>query len=224
MKKYAVIVAAGSGLRMGTSTPKQFLLLHDKPVLWYTLTAFLTAFDDLEIVLVLPKEYVDEGKLLAKSTGSPKRIKLVTGGETRFHSVKNGLALVPADAIVFVHDGVRCLLTKELIHRCYNMALEKGNAVPAVSSVDSIRLEENGRNRIVDRNKIKIIQTPQTFQGNILKKAFEQDYRESFTDEASVVEQYGIKINLVEGEELNFKMTKALDILVAEQILKRKIL
>jgi len=224
MKKYAVIVAAGSGLRMGTSTPKQFLLLHDKPVLWYTLTAFLTAFDDLEIVLVLPKEYVDEGKLLAKSTGSPKRIKLVTGGETRFHSVKNGLALVPADAIVFVHDGVRCLITKELIHRCYNMALEKGNAVPAVSSVDSIRLEENGRNRIVDRNKIKIIQTPQTFQGNILKKAFEQDYRESFTDEASVVEQYGIKINLVEGEELNFKMTKALDILVAEQILKRKIL
>jgi len=224
MKKYAVIVAAGSGLRMGTSTPKQFLLLHDKPVLWYTLTAFLTAFDDLEIVLVLPKEYVDEGKLLAKSTGSPKRIKLVTGGETRFHSVKNGLALVPADAIVFVHDGVRCLLTKELIHRCYNMALEKGNAVPAVSSVDSIRLEENGQNRIVDRNKIKIIQTPQTFQGNILKKAFEQDYRESFTDEASVVEQYGIKINLVEGEELNFKMTKALDILVAEQILKRKIL
>ncbi|HTS44638.1 MAG TPA: 2-C-methyl-D-erythritol 4-phosphate cytidylyltransferase [Puia sp.] len=224
MKKYAVIVAAGSGLRMGTSTPKQFLLLHDKPVLWYTLRAFLTAFDDLEIVLVLPKEYVDEGKLLAKSTGSPKRIKLVTGGETRFHSVKNGLALVPADAIVFVHDGVRCLITKELIHRCYNMALEKGNAVPAVSSVDSIRLEENGRNRIVDRNKIKIIQTPQTFQGNILKKAFEQDYRESFTDEASVVEQYGIKINLVEGEELNFKMTKALDILVAEQILKRKIL
>lgn len=224
MKKYAVIVAAGSGLRMGTSTPKQFLLLHDKPVLWYTLTAFLTAFDDLEIVLVLPKEYVDEGKLLAKSTGSPKRIKLVTGGETRFHSVKNGLALVPADAIVFVHDGVRCLITKELIHRCYNMALEKGNAVPAVSSVDSIRLEENGQNRIVDRNKIKIIQTPQTFQGNILKKAFEQDYRESFTDEASVVEQYGIKINLVEGEELNFKMTKALDILVAEQILKRKIL
>jgi 2-C-methyl-D-erythritol 4-phosphate cytidylyltransferase len=222
MKKYAIIVAAGSGLRMGTSTPKQFLLLHDKPVLWYALNVFLAAYDDLEIVLVLPKEYVEAGKSLARATGSPERIKLVVGGETRFHSVKKGLAHVPDRSIVFVHDGVRCLLTKDLIYRCYDMALEKGTAIPAVTSVDSIRLEENGQNRIVDRNKIKIIQTPQAFHSDVLKKAFEQDYQDSFTDEATVVEQSGIKINLVEGEELNIKITRPLDIMVATQILKEK--
>ena len=121
---------------------------------------------------------------------------------------------------VFVHDGVRCLVTKTLIHRCYEKTLLKGNAVPAISSVDSMRLEEGGSNKVLDRTKVKIIQTPQTFHSDQLKKAFQQDYRESFTDEASVVERLNIKINLVEGEDSNIKITRPADFAVAEKMIE----
>jgi len=220
MKKYAVIAAAGSGSRMGTSIPKQFLLLAGKPVLWYTLKAFLEAFDDLLIILVLHEDYIQTGKKIIQSTNSPERIKMIGGAQTRFHSVKNGLSLVPPESVVFVHDGVRCLVSKDIIHRCYNMTLEKGNAIPAITSTDSIRIIEEEDNRVIDRNKVKLIQTPQTFNSTIIKSAFEQEYDEAFTDEASVVEKKGIKINLVEGEETNIKITRSFDILIAEKILQ----
>jgi len=222
MEKYAVIVAGGSGQRMGTDRPKQFLLLHGKPVLWYTITAFLSAFDDLHIILVLPAPYLEEGNAIARTTARPGHIRLVTGGPTRYSSVKNGLEVVPGDAIVFVHDGVRCLVTPALIQRCYAGALEKGNAIPAVAAVDTIRITGAGGNKQVDRDTVRIIQTPQTFFSSVLKAAFEQAYNDSFTDEANVVERFGEKIHLVEGETTNIKITSPVDLLVAEKILEKR--
>lgn len=222
MKKYAVIVAGGSGHRMGTAVPKQFLELQGRPVLWYTLTAFLDAFPDMEIILVLPQAHLQTGLGIIQTTHSPNRIWITEGGETRFHSVKNGLGHIQQHSIVFVHDGVRCLLTPELIRRCYDAALEKGNAIPAIHAVDTIRIETVGGNELVDRQKIRIIQTPQTFYSDIIKAAFEQDYEEFFTDEANVVERLGVKIHLVEGEPTNIKITRPIDILIAEKILEER--
>ena len=219
MKKYAVIVAAGSGLRMGSAVPKQFLLLNGKPVLWYSVNSFLNAFDDLEVIVVLSGNYIATGRSIIRSETTTDRIKFIEGGETRFHSVKNGLTLINHPSIIFVHDGVRCLVSNNLIHRCFDAALEKGNAVPAINSVDSIRIEKENGNEILDRNRVMVIQTPQTFQSEILTTAFKQDYHEFFTDEASVVENMAIKINLVEGEETNIKITRPIDMIIAEQIL-----
>jgi 2-C-methyl-D-erythritol 4-phosphate cytidylyltransferase len=224
MKKFAVIVAGGSGLRMGTAVPKQFLMLSGKPVLWHTLTAFLDAYDDLEIILVLHKDYLDAGLEIAGSTHSPKRISVAEGGETRFHSVQNGLKHINQHSIVFVHDAVRCLVTTELIHRCFEETIKNGNAVPAVSAVDTIRVESALGNEQVDRNRVRIIQTPQTFYSDMIKAAFEQDYDDSFTDEASVVEKLDVKINLVEGDYSNIKITKPVDLLIAEKVLEERTL
>jgi 2-C-methyl-D-erythritol 4-phosphate cytidylyltransferase len=222
MKKYAVIVAGGSGLRMGTTVPKQFLTLRDRPVLWYTLTAFLDAYEDLEIILVLPEAHFETGKELIRSTRDADRIWIAGGGETRFHSVRNGLQHIHQHSVVFVHDGVRCLITPELIRICYNECLAKGNAVPAMHAVDTIRIETPLGNEQVDRNKVRIIQTPQTFFSDMIKVAFEQEYDDAFTDEASVVERLGVKIHLVEGEAGNIKITKPVDLLIADKILEER--
>lgn len=222
MKKYAVIVAGGSGLRMGTQVPKQFLELQNKPVLWYTLEAFLAAFADMEIILVLPHTHLQTGLHIVNSTSAPGRITITEGGATRFHSVKKGLDHIHQHSIVFVHDGVRCLLTTALIHRCYEQALEKGNAIPAIEAVDSIRMLTVNGSRLVDREKLRIIQTPQTFYSDIIKAAFEQDFEEAFTDEASVVERLGVRIHLTDGEVTNIKITRPIDILIAEKILEER--
>lgn len=207
---------------MGTSVPKQFLHLLGKPLLWYSITAFLEAFDDIDIILVLPKAHLQTGLHLTQTTSDPARVWITEGGDTRFQSVKNGLDHIQQHSIVFVHDGVRCLLTSELIQRCYESAIEKGNAIPAIAAVDTIRIETVRGNEQVDRNKVRIIQTPQTFYSDIIKAAFEQDYEESFTDEASVVERLGVKIHLVEGETTNIKITRPLDIMIAEKILEER--
>jgi 2-C-methyl-D-erythritol 4-phosphate cytidylyltransferase len=222
MKKYAVIVAGGSGLRMGTAVPKQFLQLSGKPVLWYTLTAFLDAYEDLEIILVLHKDHIETGLEIIRSTNDPDRIGVTEGGETRFHSVQNGLRHVNQHSVVFVHDGVRCLITNELIHRCFDETIKHGNAVPAVSAVDTIRIETALGNEQIDRNRVRIIQTPQTFYSDMIKAAFEQDYEDAFTDEASVVERLGVKINLVEGDYSNIKITKPVDLMIAEKVLEER--
>ncbi|MES2882537.1 MAG: 2-C-methyl-D-erythritol 4-phosphate cytidylyltransferase [Bacteroidota bacterium] len=222
MKKYAVIVAGGTGSRMGGVIPKQFLLLNDKPVLYYTIKAFLEAYADLQIILVLPVEYTDMGKEIVDAFFGYERIMPTYGGETRFHSVQNGLKMVEGEAMVFVHDAVRCLVTTELIHRCYNHALQMGSAVPVVHSKDSIRLlnEEKNDNEVMDRNRIVLVQTPQTFHSKILLPAFKIDFKDKFTDEATVVEAFGLKIHLVEGEENNFKITRPVDILIAAHLLQ----
>lgn len=204
---------------MGADMPKQFLLLKDKPVLWHTLSIFLNAFADTKIILVVANEFVYTAEGIAKSTVDPNRIIITVGGETRFDSVKNGLKHVNESSIVFVHDAVRCLVSEKLIHRCYDEAVEKGNAVPSVKAVDSLRIETNDGNEMIDRNKIRIIQTPQTFKSELIKAAFEQAYSESFTDEASVVERMGAKINLIEGEANNIKITQPIDLVIAEKLL-----
>ena len=220
MKKYAIIVAGGSGTRMESSLPKQFMLLKDKPVLYYTLKTFLESYDDLQIVLVLPVDYTDMGQEIIDAYFDKDRIRITAGGGTRFQSVKNGLALVKEESIIFVHDGVRCLLTKELIHRCYEQAVETGTAIPAIASKDSIRLITEEGSDAFDRNKVMLIQTPQTFHSKILLPAFQIDYKDKFTDEATVAEAYGMKVSLVEGEENNIKITRPVDLLFAESILE----
>jgi 2-C-methyl-D-erythritol 4-phosphate cytidylyltransferase len=222
MEKYAVIVAGGSGLRMGTAVPKQFLQLHGKPVLWHTLIAFLDSFPDMQIILVLPEEHTDTGLSIIQTTSDPSRIWITTGGETRFHSVRNGLDHIRRQAVVFVHDGVRCQVTPELIRNCYGAAIENGNAVPAIAAVDSIRIETVNGNETIDRSRVRIIQTPQAFYSDLIKAAFEQDYNEFFTDEAAVVEKLGVKINLIEGEAANIKITRPIDLVIAEKILEER--
>lgn len=219
MQKYAVIVAGGTGTRMGSATPKQFLMLQDRPVLYYTLKTFLEAYDDLQLILVLPEEYTEMGREIIDAYFDYDRIRITGGGETRFHSVQNGLQLVEGDAIVFVHDGVRCLVSAELIHRCYNAALEAGSAIPVMPVKDSIRLLGDEDSEAIDRTRVVTVQTPQTFHSKILLPAFEIDYKERFTDEATVVEAFGLKISLVEGEENNIKITRPADLLLAEALL-----
>ncbi len=219
MKKYAVIVAGGAGLRMGGSLPKQFLLLKDKPVLYYTIKTFLEAYSDLQVILVLPVDYTDMGQEIIDAWFDKDRIRITAGGETRFHSVRNGLSLIDEESIIFVHDGVRCLLSTDLIHRCYRQAVETGTAIPAIPSKDSIRLLTDEGNEAFDRNKVMLIQTPQTFHSKILIPAFQIDYKDKFTDEATVVEAFGMKVSLVEGEERNIKITRPVDIVIAEQLL-----
>ena len=222
MKKYAVIVAGGSGTRMGNVTPKQFLLLKGKPLLWYTIDSFLRAFDDMQVILVLPKDHFVKGERISSQFAEGK-ISLVSGGTTRFDSVKVGLQMVKDDSVVFVHDGVRCLVSVPLIKRCYNQALEKGSAIPAVAATDSVRILKNGLHYVKNRQQVRIIQTPQTFLSNIILPAFDREFDESFTDEATVVEASGKEIFLTEGEYDNIKITRPLDLLIAERIIEERL-
>ena len=219
MKKYAVIVAGGSGLRMGTQVPKQFLLLHGKPVLWYTLDVFLRAYEDLDIILVAPAEHMETARTVVYATMAPERVRIVEGGETRFQSVRNGLQPIREEAVVFVHDGVRCLLSTGLVHNCYEQAVRLGSAIPVVDSKDSVRVVTGADSAAIDRSRVKLVQTPQTFLSSILLPAYAQEYRESFTDEASVVEASGGKVNLVAGETNNIKITTLIDLVIAEKLL-----
>jgi len=220
MKKYAVIVAAGTGSRMNSEVPKQFMLLKNKPLLFYALNTFLQAYNDLEVILVLPAEHMSKGQEIIDGFFDNSRIKICEGGRTRFHSVQNGLSMIESESIVFVHDGVRCLISAELIHRCYKAAVEFGTAVPVVDVNDSIRIITEEGNEPVDRNMIKVVQTPQAFHSKILLAAYNIDYKEKFTDEASVVEAYGLKIHLVKGEENNIKITRATDLSLAATLLE----
>jgi 2-C-methyl-D-erythritol 4-phosphate cytidylyltransferase len=224
MKKIALIVAGGSGSRMNSDTPKQFLLLKNRPVLYYSIKSFLDTFDDLEIILVLPEEHIALGQEIIDGYFDRSKFKITAGGRTRFHSVKNGLSLVHEDeAIIFVHDGVRCLITPALIKNCYEAALKSGTAIPVVSCRDSVRMLTSNGNKVVNRNKVKLVQTPQTFHSKILLPAFAIDYKDQFTDEATVVEAYGMKVTLVEGEINNIKITTQEDLLLAEHILNTQL-
>jgi len=221
-KKIAIIVAGGTGQRMGSVVPKQFLEIQGKPILLHTIDQFVAAFSDIQLVVVLPEDYIQEGKDLLAKNGFTKNIIFVAGGDTRFQSVKNGLGQVTASSIVFVHDAVRCLLTPALIQRCYQQALEKGSAIPAVSSTDTVRLLKGDKNEVFDRKSVMLIQTPQTFQSDILLTAFNQAFEPNFTDEANVVEASGKPIYLVDGEFENIKITRPLDLAIAAYILAKR--
>jgi 2-C-methyl-D-erythritol 4-phosphate cytidylyltransferase len=240
MKKYAVIVAGGMGMRMGAAVPKQFLLLRERPVVGYTLETFLKAYDDLRIVLVVPAEHRELAEKVIGDLAESTRVEVVIGGSTRFHSVRNGLEfirkeiglkLVPkdgvevvvgagSDVIVAVHDGVRCLVSLDLIRRCFDQAAKLGSAVPVVDCRDSVRLVDGeGGSKPIDRSRIKMVQTPQTFRGDLLVGAYMVDHQEAFTDEATVVEVSGQMVHLIEGEENNIKITTPEDMVFAEVLL-----
>lgn len=220
MKKNAVIVAGGTGVRMGADKPKQFLLLGNRPLLWHTVNAFLEAYIDMEVIVVLPPDFMDMGKEILNEFA--ERIQLTEGGSTRFYSVQNGLKLIQNDSVVFVHDAVRCLITKELIQRCYEQAKINGIAIPAVTATDSLRLVTGNNTSTLNREQVRIIQTPQTFLSNILLPAFKRPYDISFTDEATVVEAYGHTISLIDGEYDNIKITRPADLAVAATILANR--
>ena len=220
--KIAIIVAGGTGQRMGSLVPKQFLEIEGKSILLHTIDQFVNAFDDISLVVVLPEGYIEEGKKLLKNrTKNP--IQFIAGGETRFQSVKNGLTAVKEKSIVFVHDAVRCLLTPALVQRCYQQAVENGSAIPAVSSTDTVRIMENEKHHLFDREKVMLIQTPQTFQSEIILAAFNQVYQPNFTDEANVVEANGQPIFLVDGEFENIKITRPLDLAIATYVLTKRL-
>ena len=223
MKKTAIIVAGGTGQRMGATLPKQFLAIEGKSILLHTVDQFVAAFSDINFVIVLPADYIQEGENLIASSGITQHVQIVAGGDTRFQSVKNGLSQVDPEAIVFVHDAVRCLLTPDLIQRCYQQAVEKGSAIPAVSSTDTIRVIEGTKHHVVNRENVMMIQTPQTFKAALLIKAFEQAHQPSFTDEANVLEASGTEVFLIEGEYENIKITRPLDLAIANYILAKRI-
>lgn len=224
MNKYAIIVAAGTGSRMGGDLPKQFMLLKDKPVLYYSLKSFLDSYEDMEIILVLPAAFTDEGEEIIDAYFDKERIRMTTGGDTRFQSVKNGLKLVEKESIVFVHDAVRCLASVRLIHRCYEAALASGSAIPVITAKDSVRIMNEDESHSIERDKVLLVQTPQTFHSKIILAAYEIDFKDRFTDEATVAEAYGLKLSLTEGEETNIKITRPIDLLIAEKFLDQLII
>src|SRR5450432_1092877 len=219
MKKYAVIVAGGSGIRMGSELPKQFLLIHNKPILWHTIQVFLKSYKDLHMIVVLPEAYFETGVAICEEINAVHPIQTITGGTTRFHSVQKGLSLITEQSVVFVHDAVRCLITPSLIHFCYEEAIQFGSAVPCIDSRDSVRILDGKEHSAIERTRIKLMQTPQTFISDILLPAYETMYQEGFTDETAVVEFARHPVHLVAGEENNIKITNRLDLAIAENLL-----
>jgi 2-C-methyl-D-erythritol 4-phosphate cytidylyltransferase len=220
MKRYAIIVAGGSGSRMNADIPKQFILLKGLPILMHTINRFYNFNSSIHIILVLPQSHIANWEKLCKEHNFTLKHQIVSGGETRFHSVKNGLdAITETNVVVGIHDGVRPFVSNETLSSCFGGAEKSGNAVPSVAVSDSMRMVENAENSYLDRNQVKIIQTPQCFQIALLKKAFLQNYSPSFTDDATVVEAIGEKVNLVEGNSSNIKITTPYDLKIAEVIL-----
>lgn len=221
-KYYAIIVAGGSGTRMHSAVPKQFLLLNGVPVLMHTINAFQFSRTQPQIIVVLHPDSHQYWNDLCGEHNFTIPHELVSGGQTRFHSVKNGIGLIEDDdAIIAIHDAVRPLVTKEIIDEAYDCAEQYGNAIVAIKSRDSVRQIKDNRSQSLNRDEIYLIQTPQTFQAAQLKKAYLQPYQESFTDDASVVEQTGVNINLVGGSYQNIKITFPEDIAIAEFLLRQ---
>ena len=215
MERYAILVAGGKGLRMGGDIPKQFLPVGGKPVLMRTVEVFRQAYPDIHIILVLPVSQQDYWRQLCQEYRFDVPVQVADGGETRFHSVSNGLKLIPddADGVVGVHDGVRPFVAVETVRRCYEEAVEKGAVVPVISVVETVRqLRKDGTSVTVPRDEYKLVQTPQTFRISLLKEAYRQPYTSFFTDDASVVEAMGESVRLVEGNRENIKITTPSDI------------
>lgn len=221
---YVIIVAGGKGLRMGSDIPKQFLPIGGKPVLMRTLERFREYDKDLKIILVLPEAQQDYWRELCKEYGFLVEYQLANGGKTRFHSVQNGLALIPDDAegVVGVHDGVRPFPSIDVIRNCYTTAREKKAVIPVIPVVETVRhllVHSKDKSITVPRDEYRLVQTPQTFDIQLLKAANRQPYNDGFTDDASVVESYGHEITLVEGNRENIKITTPYDMKIAEVLI-----
>lgn len=214
-----IIVAGGSGRRMGATLPKQFMMLGQQPVLARSINRIHEALPKAEIVVVLPSEWVEMWRNMA-ARFDVARHKIATGGKERFHSVQNGIAALSDEVrTIAVHDAVRPLVSKKLIIRLVLATDESAAVIPVVAPADSFREVEGDESHIVDRSRLRMVQTPQLFRAEVLRRAYEQPFSESFTDDASVVESMGEKITLVEGERENFKLTTPTDMILAEAII-----
>jgi 2-C-methyl-D-erythritol 4-phosphate cytidylyltransferase len=220
MKKFVIIVAGGSGSRMGSEIPKQFLELCGKPVLMHTIQVFHDFDPDSNIILVLPEDQQQFWKGLCLKHSFWLRHQVASGGKTRFHSVKNGLSLITEEGIVFIHDGVRPLVSRQTIERCYCMAQKNGNAIPVLPVNESLRKQKGHQSVSVDRTLYLSVQTPQTFRSDQIIKAFEQDFDKTFTDDATVVEKAGYPVFFVDGNRENIKITTPIDLNVAKALLE----
>ena len=219
MKRYAIIVAGGKGSRMNTALPKQFIDLCGRPVLMHTIDAFRSAVDDISIVLVLAEQEVVRWNNLCRRHSFVSPEAIAYAGATRFHSVLNGLSLIPSDAdgLVAVHDGVRPLVSADMIRRSFDEAESHGAAVPVIPVVDSVRkVLTDGDSISLTRSELRAVQTPQTFSLSLLRQAYSQPFSEHFTDDASVVEASGAKVSLYSGEISNIKITHPIDLLIAQ--------
>jgi len=219
-KEYAVIVAGGSGSRMNHDLPKQFLPVNGLPVLMHTIKAFYDYNTSLNIIVVIPESNLKLWNDLCQQYHFTVPMMIVTGGETRFQSVKNGLDKISGEGIVAIHDGVRPLVDKEIIAASFQIASLHGSAIASVRLKESIRVIDKDETKTVDRSRYRFIQTPQTFQVKIIKHAYDLPEISEFTDDASVVEKAGYKISLFEGSYKNIKITTPEDLIIAEALLK----
>ena len=220
MNKIAIIVAGGKGERMNADVPKQFLEINGKPILMHTLEAFMNFDASLQLILVLPAAQIDFWETLCEAHDFSIPHQIVAGGQTRFHSVKNGLNAIKIPSLVAIHDGVRPLVSKDTIARCFDTAEKFGAAIPTMDSIESIRFVDANGSKSVDRTAYKMVQTPQVFDAELLKKAYEQEFSVLFTDDASVVEAMGATVHLVDGNRENIKITTEFDLIVAERLLE----
>ena len=221
-EEYVIIVAGGKGLRMGSDIPKQFLPIGGRPVLMRTIERFREYSPTLQIILVLPKTQQDYWQELCQEYHFNVEYQLADGGETRFHSVQHGLALIPDDAegVVGVHDGVRPFPSIDVIRNCYEAARKHKAVVPVIPVVETVRHLQGEVSVTVPRNEYRLVQTPQTFDIQLLKAANRQPYNDGFTDDASVVEAFGFAITLVEGNRENIKITTPYDLKIAEVLVQ----
>jgi 2-C-methyl-D-erythritol 4-phosphate cytidylyltransferase len=219
LDKCIIIAAAGRGERMNLEIPKQFVLLAGKPVLMHTLEVFNKIFHNIHIILVLPADMFDTWKELCNEYHYHVSHDLVQGGPSRFYSVRNALQTVNEGVLVGIHDGVRPLVNRETVIRAFQTAEAFGHAIPAIPFNESVRILDKDSNHHVNRDLLRIIQTPQVFHSGLIKKAYNQDYRDDFTDDASVLETLGINIRLVEGDSENIKITTRQDLFRAEALL-----
>lgn len=218
MQQYAVIVAGGSGSRMGGEIPKQFLLLNGLPILFRSINAFVNYNSQINIVVVAPKAHVQTIYNLKRQHNFSQDFTLVDGGATRFLSVKNGLQEVPNNCLVGIHDAVRPLVSKETLQKAFDSAEQKGNGIPAIGVFDSLRKVKENKNKAVDRNLYQIIQTPQVFKSSLIKEAFAEATKTDFSDDATVFEAFGKSIFLTEGNRENIKITTPVDLKIAEAL------
>jgi 2-C-methyl-D-erythritol 4-phosphate cytidylyltransferase len=222
LEKVALIVAGGSGSRMNAGVPKQFLLLCGIPVLIHTLNVFHKYDKKMRIIIALPLEQISTWQKLCRQFNCIIHHEIRPGGETRFHTVRKNLEIIPDHCLVAIHDGVRPLVSIDTITRCFDSALEYGNAVPCIEIPETMRKITQTGNQQVDHTQYRLIQTPQVFESSILKTAYFQEYKKHFTDDAGVVESIGQAIKLVEGNPENIKITYKKDLRIAASLLKQQ--
>lgn len=232
MNKYVIIVAGGKGLRMGGSLPKQFIPIEGKPILMHTLETFHRWDKEAKLILVLPADHQPYWQMLCRELNCRIPHNIISGGETRYHSVRNGLQLIQeqlkdtdaeTDTLIGVHDGVRPFVAPSVLTACFQEAQKTGAAIPTLPMIESLRERfDDGSSRPVDRSRYVTVQTPQVFQATLLRHAYEQPYTSLFTDDASVVEKMGHSISMVEGNRENIKITTPIDLEIAKALLQER--